>query len=271
MLQMLKKLFTPKIAEKIEESPKIGFFGNFHTFSDAKAACTGYDAPQILERVAQSLMKVKNGEAVYERDSVLFNEKQFSFAVISGLMTAAAANGGRLHVLDFGGSLGSSYFQNKEFLDLIPDLQWSIVEQKHFAERGKADFEDERLRFFEHTDEVFAHGTVNVLFLSSVLPYLENPVLFLQNILSKNVPFVLIDRTGFMKNEAERLVIEYVPERIYAASYPTWFFEEAKFLEIFAPKYAKIVEFPSFCDNDYRFEDGSTGIWKGYFFRLKNL
>jgi hypothetical protein len=73
-----------------------------------------------------------------------------------------------------------------------------------------------------------------------------------------------------MKNEAERLVIEYVPERIYAASYPTWFFEEAKFLNIFAPNYTKIAEFPSFCDNDYRFEDGSTGIWKGYFFRLKN-
>ena len=55
--------------------------------------------------------------------------------------------GGVLSVLDFGGSLGSTYYQNKKFLDSLDDVSWNIVEQKHFVDAGKEDFEDERLRF----------------------------------------------------------------------------------------------------------------------------
>lgn len=107
---------------------KYGWHGNYSTWEAAQKDSTGYDAPEILQKVRSSLLKVKKGEAVYERDSVIFEEIQYSWPLLAGLMYAAAKSGGVLKVLDFGGSLGSSYFQNKKFLDGLKDVVWCIVE-----------------------------------------------------------------------------------------------------------------------------------------------
>ena len=45
-------------------------------------------------------MKVKKGEAVYERDSMIFDQIEYSWPVLFGLMWAAAQNSGYLKVLD---------------------------------------------------------------------------------------------------------------------------------------------------------------------------
>ena len=59
----------------------------------------------ILGKVLEATLKVKNGEAVYERDLVLFDHIEFYWPVLSGLMWVAARNNGRLNVLDYGGTL----------------------------------------------------------------------------------------------------------------------------------------------------------------------
>ncbi len=41
-------------------------------------------------------------------------------------------NNNNLSVLDFGGSLRSTYYQNKTFLENLNSIEWSIVEQTHF-------------------------------------------------------------------------------------------------------------------------------------------
>ena len=91
---------------------------------------------------------VKRGEAVFERDSVIFDKVQYAWPVTAGLMWVAARNGGRLSVLDFGGSLGSSYFQNREFLAYLPNVRWSVIEQAHFVKAGRKHIQDERLVFY---------------------------------------------------------------------------------------------------------------------------
>ena len=72
---------------------------------------------------------MKRGEAVYERDSVIFDHIEYSFPVLCGLLRAAVEDDGKLNVLDFGGSLGSSYYQKKGFLAVCKHLRWSIIEQ----------------------------------------------------------------------------------------------------------------------------------------------
>jgi hypothetical protein len=52
----------------------------------------GYDNDTILKKCKDALLKVKNGEAVYERYSVLFDKVQHSFPVLAGLLRAAIAN-----------------------------------------------------------------------------------------------------------------------------------------------------------------------------------
>lgn len=40
----------------------------------------------ILQTVKNSLLKVKNAEIVYERDSVIFDEIEYSWQLLTGLM-----------------------------------------------------------------------------------------------------------------------------------------------------------------------------------------
>ena len=66
-----------------------GLIGNYNSWEAALAASTGYDSELILEKTRTALLKVKNGEAIYERDSVLFNEVQYASPLLSGLMWIA--------------------------------------------------------------------------------------------------------------------------------------------------------------------------------------
>ncbi len=215
------------------------FTGDYATWEDAKKNCTGYDAPNILEKVKTALLKVKNGEAVYERDSVLFDHIEYSYPLLVSLLYTATASGNKLNLIDFGGSLGSSYFQNKNFLNKLEDFKWSIVEQKHFVKCGKEFFEDEFLKFYETISECKKDRKPNTILLSSVLPYLPDPYTTLEEILSLDFEFIIVDRMPFFINNdlSDRLTIEHVPSEIYEADYPAWFFNEIKFLNFFKPKY----------------------------------
>ena len=125
-LRVMKKIFRTGIV----------FHGDYSTWDEAVKASTGYDQLNIFEKTKNSTLKVKLGEEVYERDSVIFDHIEYSLPVLAGIMFAAAKDEGRLSVLDFGGSLGSSYFQNREFLTLLPNVQWGIVEQPHYVNYG---------------------------------------------------------------------------------------------------------------------------------------
>ena len=189
--------------------------GNYKTWEAAQAKCSGYDSDNILERVKNSLLKVKNGEAVYERDSVLFDKIQYNFALLAGLQKAALENGGKLTVLDFGGSLGSSYYQNKAFLSSLKQLTWCIVEQPHFVACGKEFFEDDNLKFFNTIEECLEKISPNVLLLSSVLQYLETPYEWIEKFIGLNIPYIIIDRTAFIEEEHDILSIQKVSDKIF--------------------------------------------------------
>jgi len=217
-----------------------GWFGNYKTWYDAKKNSTGYDSDLILRKVKNSLLKVKKGEAVYERDSVLFEKKEYSSAILAGLLLAKRNDS--LFVVDFGGSLGTTYFQNKYILDQIKNVSWNIIEQKNFVKCGKKYFQDEELKFYENFEQCLKKKRPNLLILSSVLPYLEKPYRFIEEILKKDFEYILIDRTPFIQGK-DRLTIQKVNPRIYTASYPCWFFNEKKMLEILSRKYKLISEF----------------------------
>jgi len=92
-----------------------------------------------------------------------------------GIAGAAARNVGVLNVLDFGGSLGSSYFQNRELLKILPTIRWNVVEQAHYVKAGQTYIQDEQLRFYPSIHECLAENKVNAILLSSVLQYLSDP------------------------------------------------------------------------------------------------
>jgi putative methyltransferase (TIGR04325 family) len=235
-LNDLIKLVTPPVfmhlAKRLRGNRPTGAYGlsgDFRSWAEAMAASTGYDSERILEMTTSSLLKVKSGEAAYERDSVLFDEIQYAWPVLAGLMWVAARCGGRLNVLDFGGSLGSTYFQNRAFLRSLSEVRWNVVEQPRHVEIGKKCFEDNSLRFYADIGDCLADTQPNVVLLSSVLQYLEHPYALLDQIQGLPCDHIIIDRTPFWDGPTDRLYVQSVPPSIYPASYPSWIFSKQRF------------------------------------------
>lgn len=218
-----RRLIPPLILGIIKFRRDKGWNGNYSTWSEALQHCKGYDAPEILEKCRDALLRVKRGEAVYERDSVVFDEVQYSWPVLAALLRCALERNGKLHVLDFGGSLGSSYFQNRQFLPSLKEFSWSIVEQQHFVACGREYFQDGILQFFENPEECLKECQPNFLLLSCVLQYLEKPYDWIQRLCGLGLDYVLLDLMPLMDTH-DRLTIQHVDPAIYPASYP-WSFQ----------------------------------------------
>jgi putative methyltransferase (TIGR04325 family) len=209
----------------------IRFEGNYPTWEAAAAQCTGYDAAPILAKVLDATLKVKGGSAAYERDSVLFDEIEYTWPVTAALMWAAAQSGGRLDVLDFGGALGSSYFQNRAFLANLPQLRWSVVEQTHYVVAGREHIQDETLRFYSTIDDCLTENNPNVVLLSSVLQYCSEIGQIINDIYKSCATTLIIDRTPFNSEPTEEICVQIVPDSIYKASYPMRVFSIGEFLD----------------------------------------
>jgi putative methyltransferase (TIGR04325 family) len=118
------------------------------------------------------------------------------------------------------------------------------VEQESFVACGKAHFETEELRFFEDIESCFAQNSIQIALLSGVLQYVENPYDLLGKVFSYQVPCIIIDRTPFLlKGNCDRLTVQEVPESIYPASYPAWFFNQAKFVRYVEQQYRIVTIF----------------------------
>ena len=268
MIRVLRAL-TPPIALALFRrltAGNYGFSGNFRSWEEARALCAGYDAEVILERVKNALLRVKEGEALFERDSVLFDKPEYSWPLLTALLTVVSRSGNRLNLLDFGGSLGSTYYQNIKFLEHLDEFEWSIVEQSTFVECGKRWFENDRLKFYLDLDACISDRSPNAILFSSVIQYLEKPYELLADVIERGFSYLIFDRTPFLEKGDDRITVQKVPPEIYPASYPAWFFNLDKFLDFFAADYELLVEFDSF--EAFHLGDVASRN-KGFVFRKK--
>lgn len=246
---------------------RIRFGGDFRTWSEALDHSAGYDDEEIFSRVLGAATAVREGKAVFERDSVLFYQPEYVWPVVSCLNLAAASNHGRLNVVDYGGSLGSFYFQHRVFLERF-DTFWTVVEQPHFVRVGTRDFTTDRLRFSATLPDLGCNEGQSVLLLSSVLQYLPEPHTVLQDLLSRPWSMVILDRTAFVVgNSPDRLTVQTVPAAIYRARYPAWFFSESDFHRHF-----RNFELLATWTNSEHFRiSGATTIFKGMCYVENNI
>ena len=242
------------------------FTGDFKSWDEAKAHSTGYDAPEILEKTRTALLKVRAGKAAFERDSAAFDKIEYDFPVLAGLLRAAAHDN-RLNVLDFGGSLGGTYFQCRNYLSAVGNLRWNVVEQPAHVACGMREFANEELHFYETVDDCLRDQRPNVLLLSGVLQYLPNPYPFLSDLLGRDIPNVIVTRTAFHEPSRDRLTIQHVPPSLYDATYPAWFLDETTFLKLFHARYDLTCRYK--CDEHVQLQ-GGRAVFKGFQFERKN-
>lgn len=247
MLERLKEWMPPEFIRLMLEWSGRGvrFEGDYSSWEEAAHKAQGYDAEAILERAFQAALTVRNGGAAYERDGVLFFEPGYPYPLLAGLLRAAALDGGRLDVLDFGGALGSSYFQCRPWLGNLAALRWQVVEQSHYVRRGRAQLADGTLGFVEHVEECVTGGVPNVAVLSSVLQYLPDPDSVLARVSELGIRHVIIDRTPIIKGKRDILAVQVVPSRIVRSSYPVRLFSQTSLFRALENNYQTLCEFPA--------------------------
>ncbi len=258
-------LLPPRLVDLLTMNQKqVSWEGTFKTWKDAKVYATGYESPNILKKVLDSTRKVVTGQAAYERDSVAFVLPDYNWPFATMLFWIFSKEKKKVTVVDFGGSLGSLYFQHRALFTSLP-LKWHVVEQSHFVEAANKYLNERSLAFFKKIEDSERVSKGDVLLLSGVVQYLENPHSFISGVLESNYKYILIERTAFFDHPStpDRLTIQIVKEPIYEARYPAWFFSEQKFLKHFEKKYQICFSF--------RDEGGSMRgtTYKGMLLKLK--
>jgi len=250
-INKLLKLFIPPIFFKLlsSKNKKILQFTKTNLSWDEvlKVIPSDYSAENILTKCRDSLLKVKNGEYPYERDSVLFTEKIIFYPLLSSLLYIAIKNNYNLNIIDYGGSLGSTYFQNIEILrNAGITINWNIIEQKNFVTCGKKYFTENNLDFFYNISEIPNMERINTFLFSSVLQYLKDPYQIMDSIKKYEITYLIIDRTIFIEDEPnDILTFQKVPDEIYKASYPAWFLSLNKFIHYIEKDYEILLKWNS--------------------------
>ena len=245
-MPLKKGEFVPAIVKRIARySFKYGWHGRYSSWAQAQEQSTGYNAQTVLQRVSAAALKVKNGQALYERDGIALNHIEVFYPLLSALLLVASRNNNQLSLVDYGGSLGTSYRQNLPYLQHLNSLQWHLIEQPMFVDEGRKNFENEHLHFHYNLAEVLQQQKPQLLMFSSSLQYLEKPYELLNEVKQSGIEYLLIDRTAFIDEPEDRLTIQKVPPAFYEASYPCWFFSQQKMNTFLQDSYELVFGFES--------------------------
>ncbi|MEW5838435.1 MAG: methyltransferase, TIGR04325 family [Pseudomonadota bacterium] len=245
----------------------IYFRGDYPDWAAAKADASGYDEGSLLSRLKDAALAVKSGAAAWEQDGVVWEHIPLNMPILAMLSRVALSDGGRLSVLDFGGGLGSSYFQCRDFLRPVAQVSWTVVEQPNLAKIGREDIARDDLRFYDDLDLALKEQNPNVFIFSGVLQYLPNPWSILSRATSTGAKFLIIDRHPCSINN-EKITVQVIPSHIYAASYPCWIFDCAAMKNKLLSNYELLAEWIG-KDPPIRGHN-KEAEYRGYFFQLRH-
>ena len=255
-----------------------GYFVPFTAWHEVQKSSTGYDDHSILEKVYEATQKVIRKEAAFERDSIAFPSMIYNWPLLACLGKILSENNNSLNLLDFGGALGSSYYQNRPFFHPNAKIHWSIIEQPSFVDKGKKYLETDELHFFHSLEEYLQNNTPSVLLFSSILQYLETPYQSLNVLLQKTDPkYLIFDRTIFHQDpdKMDCVYLQKVPPDIYTSSYPIWFFSQQQFINHLSGSYELLAEWDALAGNvkvrsfKYPSRIINTGTDKGFLLKRK--
>ena len=172
--------------------------GPYASYEAALAHSSGYDSPLILAKVKHAVVEVLEGKAVYERDGTAFATMPQRLKLRELLLNYLSPTA---NVVDFGGGLGGTFINNRDLVSV--GQHWAVIEQPAFVTAGEKLAHDYELPLEFHNNLHGLGRSIDLLILSSVLPYLPSPYEILQQVLKLSPKLILIDRTAFIDHGEE--------------------------------------------------------------------
>ena len=235
---------------------KFIFFGPFKSWLIAKKNSRGYEDEKIINKTLNSALKVKNKQYLFERDSVLFEKPSYNWKVLYYILKNSKS---KINIIDFGGSLGSTYYQHKKILDDYKFVRWNISEQEKIVKYGKKYFQNNNIYFYKNLENALK-SKAKIILMIGVLQYLEEPMKVIKLLNKYRGLTIIIDKILFTNDKEDLILIQKTPKRIYDASYPIKIFSKSKFLnslkkfEIIENKRNENPFYVEFKNKKYKFE-----------------
>jgi putative methyltransferase (TIGR04325 family) len=189
--QFVKRLAPPLLLDLMRGRPRIPppaftWQGIYAHLRDVPAEQCNYDShPQVEKHLAwthSALALVHGGHKPY-----LWHEAL-------GLVAAmASTNSNVLRVLDFGGGAGSGYVQLLGTLPTSVVVDYHVVDLSGMCAAGRQLFADDSHISF-HTELPALSGAVDIVYVNSVLQYIDDWAGLLQRLACLNARFILLAR-----------------------------------------------------------------------------
>lgn len=250
MFQMVKYLIPSALRRYVRERRRWRWFrGEYRTWSEAMSSSRGYGDNAVLDRVISATRQVIAGQAAWDRDGHVFQEKSIHLPLLDSFQDIAKRKKGAFTVIDFGGGLGSTWRQHSDRLSVLGLEHWRVVEQPQFVSAGR-EFQNDTLRFFFSFEEACREGPYHVVILSGVLPYLKDPYEVLAEVVQSDVEFLLLDRNPFVCDGRERLTVQHTPLFLGGGSYPCWLLSRERVENAVSKRFDLIAEWSGFDELD---------------------
>jgi putative methyltransferase (TIGR04325 family) len=238
---IIKQCLPPIVLNFLKRFLRKHFFVNYSSWELAEQMSEGYDSDNVIKKISKAAKLVFNGEAMYERDSVIFDRIEYSYPLLASLLFVAA-NSKSFKVIDFGGGLGTTYQQNRKFISKIKNVcEWRIVEQEKLVAIGKSEFTNKILSFYKTIEEANKDGVDVVLFCCSIC-YVKNPYYFMEKVKVIKAPYIIFERTPVTNEMKDTFAVEHIPSSIFKASYPIRNFNYNNIVKFFIDEYELIEE-----------------------------
>ena len=199
---------------------KIYFSSQKKNWKIALESSSSYQSQLIFDKVINCYEEIKNKNCeFYERDGLILDTKPNESDLIEFLKINLSKKKDTLEVLDFGGSLGSRFFSNYNFIK-DNTIHWNIIEQEQFVNYGKKNLEKKNLSFFYDLSDCIKKKKIDCIIFSGSLQYFENYFDLLNKINETSIKYIFIDYLPLSNYKQNKIFVQNIPKKIVYSSYP---------------------------------------------------
>lgn len=203
---------------------KIYFSKEKKNWLSALQSSKSYQDEIIFNKVKKIYDEISKNSEFYERDGLVLKSKPDETELINFLNDIIDKEN-TLEVLDYGGSLGSRFFSNYDFIT-NNKIKWNIVEQENFVKYGKKFLENNTLFFYNTFEQCLSEKKINCAIFSGSLQYLDNYVEILNEIKKNKIRYIFFDYLPLSNYSRHKIFVQHIPKKIYNSSYPIRIFSK---------------------------------------------
>ena len=166
----------------------------FNTYKSALSSCNkaGYEDLYLIQTIIQKNIVYRELLSKNNTQDLSIFTALFPFSLIE--------KSNFLNILDFGGGGGSHYEQSKTLLPKSISLNWVVVETKPMVFAAKSLSTNSLKFFYSITDAKKYLNNIDIILSNSSLPYCEDPLKILHQLINLDAKYIYITRTPLLEN-----------------------------------------------------------------------